>query len=181
MEPIWKPIKGYEDLYEISSSGEVRSKDRVVYQKNKFGKLSKHIYKGSNIKLKGSRYATVDLHKDGNAQRFLVHRLVGTHFLDKPTGKDYINHIDANPKNNDVSNLEWCTQSENIQYAYDNGTKIPPHQRKVAQYDLDGNLVRVWSSQSEVEKELGIYQSNIYKVCAGKRNQTGGYKWVYVQ
>lgn len=183
MEAIWKPVQGYEDLYEISSFGEVRSKDRIVYQMNRFGRLSKHIYKGRTLKPQEqeNRYMTVDLHKNGMYERFFVHRLVGLHFIEKPAGKDCINHLDANPKNNTVQNLEWCTQSENILYAYNKGTMTPPNMRKVAQYDLEGNLLKVWKSQKEAERQLGISQPNIYKVCAGKREKAGGYKWKYIE
>lgn len=119
--------------------------------------------------------------KEGKTKTYSIHRLVGIHFLEKPEGKGYINHLDANPSNNRVNNLEWCTQSENIQYAYNNKTKTPPHMKKVKQYDMDGNLIRIWESQTEAAKQLGLHQGNIYKVCSGKRNQTGGFKWQYTE
>lgn len=179
---IWKPVKGFEGLYEVSNMGRVRSLDRVVYQKNKFGRMSRHIYYGQIIKQQKQRngYFIVNLYRNGQIEKCLVHRLVGSCFLEKKDGKDCINHLDCDKSNNRAENLEWCTQSENVQYAYDVGAMKPPHMRKVAQYSLDGVLLKVWESQSEASRNLGIYQSNIYKVCSGKRNQTGGFIWKYI-
>ena len=180
---IWKPIKGYEEFYEISNYGRIRSLDRVIIQKGKFGQDTNHIYKGKILVPDHihNGYLGVDLHVNGKIKRMLVHRLVATHFIIKPEGKDYINHIDNNPSNNHVNNLEWCTQSENIQYAYDNGNKIPPNQKKVSQYDMTGNLIQVWESMAEAARSLGLQQPNISKVCLGKRSQTGGYKWAFTE
>lgn len=180
---IWKPIKGYEGFYLISNLGRIKSLDRTVYQLHKDGGQAKHIYKGKIVKpyaYKGG-YVRVGLHKNGEMKTYSVHRLVGEHFLEKKPGKDYINHLDCNKANNNVNNLEWCTQSENIQYAYDNRTKIPPHQKKVSQYDMAGNLIQVWESMAEAARSLGLQQPNISKVCLGKRSQTGGYKWAYTE
>ena len=179
----WRDIQGYEGLYQVSNHGRVRSLDRIGYQKHWQGGLSRYVHKGKVLKARKQRngYMTVDLRRNGKFERFLIHRLVGSHFLEKPEGKNYINHLDVNPENNRSDNLVWCTQSENIQYAYDNGTKIPPHMRKVAQYDLDGNFIRMWNSQAEIERTLHIFQANITKVCRGKRNQTGGFKWQYIE
>ena len=182
-ERQWKPIRGYEGLYEVSDYGDVRSLDREVIQGARGGSSSTHIYKGQMLKPRKqyNGYMTVNLAKNGTFQRVSIHRLVGYHYLEKPSGKDCINHLDGNPENNHVSNLEWCTQSENIQYAYDKGTKTPPHQKKVGQFDLDGNLIAVWISEAEASRSLGLHQSNIGKVCRGERNQTGGYIWRFIK
>ena len=183
MEEKWIPVQGYEGMYEVSNLGRVRSLTREVIQKNRYGQNTKHIYHGRLIAFDStpSGYKQVDLHMNGKTRRFLVHRLVAIHFLDRPSGKDYINHIDNDVTNNTISNLEWCTQSENIQYAYEKGRKKAPHQRKVAQYDIDGNLIHIWESQSEAGRALNIHQSNIYKVCRGIRKQAGGYIWTYTE
>lgn len=177
----WKPVKGYEEYYEISNLGRVRSLDRIVTQKNRWGQDITHLYKGKV--LTGDKapngYLSVDFRIKGHIKRKLVHRLVAEHFLDKPNGKDYINHLDCNPTNNRVENLEWCTQSENIQYAYDNGTKTPPHQKKVEQYDMDGNLIKVWESIAQAVRGCGC--KNIRKVCIGERTKAGGFIWKYAQ
>lgn len=178
---IWKDVKGYKGLYQVSSFGRVKSLDRIIYQKNKHNGVSKCIRKGKILSLQKqiNRYLTIDLHYEKKVKRYFVHRLVAETFIQKHIDKNYINHIDSNPLNNKVENLEWCTQSYNIKYAYDNGNKIPPHMIKIAQYSMDGQFIKLWNSQSIIERELGIFQANIYKVCSGKRKTAGGYIWKY--
>lgn len=176
---IWKAVKGYEGMYEVSNRGNVRSVDRIIHLKNRWGGITDHLYKGIVKKphVMPNGYVMIDLNKNGKHDRRLMHRLVGEHFLEKPDGKNYINHLDGNTRNNNVDNLEWCTQSENIQYAYNNGTKTPPHQKRIGQYDMNGILVNVWCSISEASRASGASRSNIRKVIHGTRNHAGGYKW----
>lgn len=180
---VWKPIKGYEGLYEVSNLGRVRSLDRVGFQRHWQGGQSRYLHKGKVLKpcKRPNGYMCISLKKDGVLKTHSIHRLVALHFIPRIEGKNCINHLDANPKNNNVSNLEWCTQSENIQYAYDHGTKTPPHQRIIGQYDMDGNLLKVWNSEAEIERKLHVHQANIYKVCSGKRKTAGGFRWQYIQ
>lgn len=180
---IWKDIQGYEGLYQISNYGRVRTVDRVSFQKHWQGGESKYLHKGKirTPHMRKNGYFSINLVKDRKQKTFNIHRLVALHFIPRVEGKEYVNHIDADKTNNHVSNLEWCTQKENIQYAYDNGTKTPPHERKISQFDMDGNLLKVWKSETEIERVLGIYQANIYKVCKGLRKQAGGYKWQYTE
>ena len=179
----WKDIHGYEGLYQISNYGRGRTVDRVSFQRHWQGGQSRYLHKRKIKKLfkRKDGYVCVNLTKNKKQRTFNVHRLVAIHFLPKVDGKEYVNHIDSNKNNNHFLNLEWCSQSENIQYAYDNGRKIPPHERKVSQFDMNGNFIRVWKSEAEVERALGIFQSNIHKVCKGLRNQAGGYKWQYTE
>ena len=179
----WKDIQGYEGIYQISNHGRVRSVDRIGYQKHWQGGQSRYLHKGKILRhtFNANGYPIITLTKNGEHKTFTIHRLVAFHFIPRVDGKDCVNHLDANPKNNHISNLVWCTQSENIQYAYDHGTKTPPHERKVSQFDLDGNFIKEWKSQAEIERVLGIYQANIYKVCSGKRKQAGGFKWKYTE
>ena len=180
----WVDIKGYEELYQVSNMGRIRSKDRVFHQLHYSGHYAEHLLKGKIMKIGKDKkgYCRIGLtDKNGNQKTYSIHRLVGLHFLKRPEGKNYINHLDCNPSNNKANNLEWCTQSENIQYAYDNGTKVAPHTRKISQYDTQGNLIKIWNSQAEIERTLGIKQAKISKVCLGKRNHAGGYKWEYIE
>lgn len=107
---IWKDITGYEGLYQVSNFGNVRS---VV----------------NNIILKGSlcgdsiKYNNVGLCKDGVQKRYRNHRLVAEHFVDNPMNRDQVNHIDGNPLNNHVSNLEWVSNRENQSHRFLNSGK----------------------------------------------------------
>lgn len=178
----WRPIKRFENYYMISNTGRVKSIDRIGYQKNRYGTTSKYLHKGKILKTQQQKngYITIDLHFDGNVERFFVHRLVAEAFLRKPYGKNYVNHKDNIKNNNCVNNLEWCTQSENIQYAYDNGRKEGPNKRKIMQCDMNNNVIKIWDSLADACRELNLYTSNISKVCQGKRTHAGGYKWKYV-
>jgi len=115
MTEIWKDITGYENSYQISNIGNVRSKDRVIlYVDNR-----KRVVSGQPIKLgidtKG--YYKVNLRKNNKFQTFRIHKLVAEHFLKKEIGKDIVNHKDGNKLNNCVDNLEFVTLSENTLHA----------------------------------------------------------------
>lgn len=105
-------IEGYEGLYEIDIFGNVYS---VITTQSR----RKGIIKQQD---NGKGYRRVNLYdKNGKARKYYVHRLVAKAFIPNPENKPNINHKDCNIKNNNVKNLEWCTQSENIQYSYDLG------------------------------------------------------------
>lgn len=179
----WRNIEGYEGLYQVSNYGRVKSLDRLVNQKHYSGCNTKHLYKGKILKLRKSYngYIFAYLTKNKIQKKYLVHRLVARAFLKRESNEDYVNHLNCDLTNNTVENLEWCTQSHNIKYAYDNNTKMPPHMRKVNQYDLLGNFVKQYDSLNEASRCTGTYSANIRKCCLGKRNQTGGYKWKYTE
>lgn len=114
----WKPIKGFEGVYEISDKGKVKSvarKTGTVYRKEKLRKL--HYTKCGYLKVRLT-------HKDKDVTA-RVHRLVAEHFLSNPENKETVNHIDGNKSNNDVSNLEWATRAEQMQHAYDLNLRKP--------------------------------------------------------
>ena len=108
----WRDIPGYERCYQVSNHGNVRSLDR----KNARGfKLS-----GRQLYLAEDRhgYNRVKLHKDKLAKDIFVHRLVLLAFHSQTTHKKDVNHKDGNPLNNHLSNLEWCTKSENMLHSH---------------------------------------------------------------
>ena len=105
----WKDIKGYEEYYQISNMGNVRSKDRVVVCKN--GDIQNH--KGRQRKVSFSEYRMVVLCKGNKTKGFKVSRLVALHFLKPDESRLVVNHIDYDKYNDCVNNLEWVTYSEN--------------------------------------------------------------------
>ena len=115
MEEEWKDIKGYERKYQVSNKGNVRSLDRVSAKGRKLeGRmLTGKDNKASRINV----YQLVSL----SGKSYYIHRLVGQAFIDNPENKAEINHIDCDKRNNDVSNLEWCTRKENMEHASRNG------------------------------------------------------------
>ena len=181
MTEVWKPIQGYEGWYEISNFGNVRSVPREVIQNHWQGGVSVYKMPGRTLKpgVNPNGYCHIDLHRNGKIQRFSIHRLVAIHFIENPCGYPIVNHIDADPSNNRADNLEWCTQSHNIQHAYDNGTKEPPHQKKIYQLTEDGKIIREFKNIAAAHRETGV--NNIGAVLRGLRNQSGGYRWRYAQ
>lgn len=115
MEEIWKPVLGYEGLYEVSNLGRVRSVDRSVTYNN--GQI--HLHKGKLLspgKTNKLGYLQVALCKNGSIKHKLVYRLVAEVFIPNPDNLPQVNHKDENPLNNCVDNLEWCTSEYNINY-----------------------------------------------------------------
>lgn len=117
---IWKPIKGYEDEYEVSNFGRVRSLDRIQRRSNGFVECDFRI-RGKVLKpyLTGSRdgYYTVTI-RDKNMK---IHRLVAEAFLPRAIDQSEVNHIDGNKHNNKATNLEWITGLENTRHAFRTG------------------------------------------------------------
>jgi len=114
---LWKEISEYEGLYSVSSLGRVKSIQREVLYSN--GRT--HIVKEKILKQeisKTTKMKRVTLSKQCSVERFLVHRLVGKEFIPNPENKSQINHIDGDRLNNTITNLEWCTGSENMMHAY---------------------------------------------------------------
>ena len=117
---VWKKIEGFEN-YEVSNLGNVRSNH---YFKTRM--LNQETVKG---------YLRVSLCKNNKVKRFLVHRLVAIYFIENKENKPCVNHIDGNKKNNIVSNLEWCTHSENERHSYDVLKKVN-NNRKLSKNDV---------------------------------------------
>jgi hypothetical protein len=105
-----KQIEGYSGLYEIDIDGNI---------------YSHHLHKERLLKpgLMTSGYKMIFLKKDKKAKMFSIHRLLAIHFIPNPNNLPQVNHKDGNKLNNSIDNLEWCTQSHNIQHAYDTGLK----------------------------------------------------------
>lgn len=183
LNEYWKDVNNYEGLYQVSNLGRIRSLDRVVKQKNRFNNYQNVLYKGRVLKPQKQKngYYIIGLHKNNKTERKLLHRLVAETFTENPNNYKYINHKDSNIYNNSVNNLEWCTQSYNIKYAYETGRKIPPHQRKVVQKTLNDTVLCEYKSIMEAFRKTGIQATNISKCCRKLREMAGGYKWQYTE
>ena len=137
---MWKAVKGYEGLYEVSDNGEIRSLDHEVLN-NGTSVLVKGVLKRTRMKDNG--YMIVDLWKDGKGKTHHVHRLVAQAFIDNPENKQTVNHIDGNKKNNNVNNLEWLTPSEQNLHFYEHGLKSKANIQKAVKAMQDARRKRV--------------------------------------
>ena len=163
MKEEWKDIPNYEGLYQISNLGNIkRKKDNYIFKKNK----------------NNGGYRIVTLTKNKIEKNVSVHRLVAQAFIPNPNNLPQINHIDGNKMNNNVNNLEWCTQSENMKHAYINNLEVQKG-KKIIQYDIDMNIIKIWNKMIDAENQLNISHSKISMVCQGKRNKAGGFIWRY--
>lgn len=184
MEEIWKDIPGYEDRYQVSNLGRIKSFLRIgVRSTVKKIDENSHFIKPVHD---ACGYCQVRLRKNDKGTTRKVHRLVADAFIPNPTGLKEINHKDENKDNNRVDNLEWCDRNYNIHY----GTWVSrnPRLRPVNQYSLNGVFIRRYDSIREASRATGIRHENI-RSCAAKQiinkergyyiKSAGGYKWEF--
>lgn len=153
----WRVLEGTEGQYEISSCGRIWSN------------ITNRILR-TYINSAGYVMATFPI--NGVKKRRMVHRLVAEAFIQNVENKPMINHIDADRTNNNVENLEWCTNRENVMHGFKIGTiKRHPHHEKPVMRS-DGKRYR---SMSEAARDLGVPYSYIRDVCNGTQKSTRGY------
>ena len=184
MYELWKDIKGYEGLHQVSNLGRVKSLKKYH---------GKSLRKGAIIKqyLTRQNYCKVILSKDKINKNVEVQRLVADAFLNKEDFKCYptedrnlisldkleVNHIDENKSNNKVENLEWCTRKYNANYGERGKRASKSLGKKIMQYTKNGELVKEWESIKEATEKLHLY--GIGRACRGKLKSSGGYIWKY--
>lgn len=181
----WRDIEGYEGIYQVSNEGRVKTLGRTVTYRS--GKIRYFEPKILSQHYDKDGYCQVSFCIDGKSYQKKVHRLVAQAFIPNPNNYPMVNHKDECKTNNFVENLEWCDCKYNLNYGT-NPARISERVRnnkylskEVVQITLDGNIVRVYPSTREVERELGLFHTSISACALGKINKCGGYKWKYLK
>lgn len=183
---VWKDIPEYQNYYQVSSFGRVKSLERTVKSKPS----SKHP-DGRTITYKEkvlspmydlSGYQFVQLYKQDKFKSKRIHRVVAEVFIPNPNNLPQVNHKDENKENNSIDNLEWCTSKDNVNYGTGKYRKVT-NNIPIAQYTLDGQLVAEYSSASQAAAALNIHQArsrDILRVCRGIGKTVKGYTWKFI-
>lgn len=181
---IWKDIKGYEGLYQVSNMGRVKT---LNYNHTGMERVLKE------SPARGG-YKKVILCRENKCKTYQTHRLVAEAFIPNPEGKPCTDHINTIRTDNRVENLRWVTRKENSNNPltrkhiseWQKGENSPMwgkfgklHHNSIPiiQLSAKGNFIREWDSIKDAQRELGI--NNIYAVLKGRRPKAGGYRWMY--
>lgn len=184
---IWKDIPGYEGEYQASDRGRIRSKDKIIKSSCRNG--GSRLRQGKILKLnkKKDGYLDACLSKDGVVKTHKAHRLIAMAFLERPEGKNYINHKNLNKTDNRVTNLEWVTASENSKHAIDSKAFIPIGIKNRKEIVCVETGQRFESSYKAAEwlndleygnsKDTPCMSRRIRACCTGRQSTAYGYKW----
>lgn len=168
-EEIWKAIEGYEGIYEVSNLGRVRSLDRTIYIRNRWGDVQPRCYKGRILKqsLDSKGYPVVHLQVEGVGKIARVHQMVVIAFVSGWFDGAVVNHKDEDKTNNHVSNLEWVTFADNLNYgtARQRSTEGHGNSRPVEQIDLYGNITNSYPSIEECARQTEKSPRSINRAC----------------
>ena len=173
-EEVWRDVKGYEGLYQVSNMGRVKSLGR----KDRFGRVIKERILEPAVTHNG--YMRVGLHVDGKRKMLRVHRLVCEAFHENPDNKSEVNHVNEDKTDNRACNLEWSTRTENCNHGSRNERVAKALSKPIGQFSLDGKLIKVWQSACEARRQTGFDQGYVGAVARGKFKQAYGYIWKYI-
>ena len=206
---IWKPVVGYEGLYEVSNTGLIKSL-------NCYNLKTPHLL---SLCFNANGYLKVGLSKNNKTKQMLVHRIVAEAFIPNPDNLEMVNHRDEDKTNNNVNNLEWCTRSYNQLYSiglhperkkvfgnnfkdkdgcclssWTKKGKAHKYNKKVALLNDENKVERIFESPAMAAKEMNLYSGNVVAVCKAnthlvigdkqqivKKRKTGGHIFVFLE
>lgn len=178
---IWKDVKGYEGVYQVSNLGNVKSLDREV--NSRYG--GKRKVEGVLLKFLPDKdnYSRVNLKKNQKGKTILVHRLVAAAFIDNKENKPQVNHINGIKNDNNVENIEWVTLSENRRHAYDTGLQNGINRRGEKNNFSKMTKKQVLEIRSTYKKGVVTYKElsakfNISSGCIGSIIRKKSWAWL---
>ena len=168
-------IDGYDGNYKIDANGSVFSFQRIIT--TKYGKLLTVNGKLKKATINKDGYATVTLYKNNKPEQCYIHRLVAKYFIPNPYNYSCVNHKNGIKSDNRISNLEWCSYSQNNLHAYRELSKVGywksksenhPNNKKVVQFDLFANKIEIHNSISDCARKIGVKRESIRDNIKGK-------------
>lgn len=179
MKEIWKDACGFEESYQVSNLGRVRSKNRIIrFCRN--SKKETRFQKGKLMKTRLDKdgYVIVSLQTtNGKSKTIRVHRLVLNTFSNNKNKLPCVNNKDENKENNCLSNLEYCTHKYNSNYGTCIKRKSEHKKIPIIQYDKEMNFIKEWDSATDASVKLGMDNSSISACVRGKLKSFHGYIW----
>lgn len=173
---IWKSVRSAFGFYEVSSTGGMRSLDRVVNHSS--GGISK--IKGEKISATineyGYRQTTISL--NGNKRNILVHRIIAEAFIPNFYGKLFVNHKNGIRADNRVDNLEWCTQQENMEHRHIFLGDPARYGIRIFQANWDGQIMKTWDNFTQAMTS-GYERTGLSSSLNGHTRQYKGFLWWY--
>ncbi len=171
-EEVWKDIKGYEGMYQISNFGNVKSLERMVQNGKRMYRRKERLLA---LSTKWNRRKEVSLSLDKVKSYFLVHRLVAFAFLGDPPPRYEVNHKDGNPQNNVVDNLEWVSRSYNNHHSWEIGLKNQDGSKNPSAKLTDSDVLGIREllktgnhSNAAIARMYSVSTSNICQIKLGK-------------
>ena len=177
---IWKDVVGYEGHYMVSNLGRVKSikihNSHGTVMKERRNKLKK-------VYINERGYCKVSVIINSQSKRVSVHRLVAMAFITNPENKPQVNHIDGIRNNNYVENLEWCTATENVRHAWDNGLNKAKKGEEVAHTRLTNEeVIEIKKLYRSGMKIIDIHRNNNFNCSYGSMIKiTAGLTWAHIK
>lgn len=157
-----KDVKNYEGLYFVNDLGDIFS-----YPK----KTRKEIRK-LKVQLTNSGYYIVDLCKNGKVKKHLIHRLIASSFLENNDNKKQVNHINGIKTDNSLSNLEWCTASENQKHSIKTGLRSAKGMKNSQSKLTDDIVIKIFNEKDLCKNISKKYNISIPTISDIKRQHT---------
>lgn len=167
----WRAVPGYEDSYEISSAGRLRSRDRVRPCRGGTREVKGQLIAGAPDP---GGYIKAALWKAGRAKTFLVHQLVLRAFVGEPTAGQEVRHLDGNPANNRADNLAWGTRKENMADQYAHGTRVQGSRHPKAKItpEMVHAITRSAATGVSLARKFGLGTATVCRIRKGKSTAT---------